>query len=239
MAKTAELSKGRKIYRIVSSIITTAVLIFLCSVAVFAIVQRSTDKSPHIFGYYIYTVLTDSMEPTITPGDVILSKKAVPSELKVGDIVTYKDVSTVLAGNNITHRIIGIYPQDNGKIYFLTQGDNAAGADNPIEDEMIESVMIRKLEGVSAMLNFLKKPIGFICIIVIPLTILLVLVIASYFRDRLKLEKDQIMLNAKENDKNGNDKNADLTKNGQGKDYTDEDISKLIEDLKKDKDKHE
>lgn len=225
MAKTAGLSKGRKVYRIVSSIITTVVLLFLCAVALFAIIQRSTDKSPNLFGYYTYTVLTDSMEPTLVPGDVILSKKAVAEELKVQDVVTYKPEHGPLEGHNVTHRIIEVFTLGD-KLYVRTQGDNATGADSPIEAEKIESVMIREMDGVSKLLNFFKKPIGFICLIALPLLLLLVLVILSYFRDRLKLEKEQILLDTKEKTK---DDENDIKK----AEYSDEEITKMLEELKK------
>ncbi|MDD4839822.1 MAG: signal peptidase I [Clostridia bacterium] len=190
MTKPAEISKGRKIYRTISSIITLLVALFLCGVALLAIVQRSTDKSPHVFGYYMYTVLTDSMEPTLMVGDVILSKQAVAEELKVGDIVTYKAETGALEGYNLTHRIVRLLDVENVK-YVVTQGDNTSGEDAPVEAAHISSVYVRNLDSIAGILSFLKTPQGFICIIVLPLLLVLVLIIVSYFRDRLKLEKQE------------------------------------------------
>ena len=46
---------------------------------------------PLAFGARPYTVLTGSMEPTISPGDVVIDERISPLEARVGDVVTFRD----------------------------------------------------------------------------------------------------------------------------------------------------
>jgi signal peptidase len=69
-------------------------------------------------GNKILLVLSESMEPAIKKGDLIIIKKK-PSYSK-GDIISFKNNADP---NIITHRIVKI-KMLNGRYYFTTKGDN-------------------------------------------------------------------------------------------------------------------
>ena len=73
--------------------------------------------------YNAFIIVSESMEPNIKVGDIILEKKVNEEELNKEDIITYKQ-----DGKNITHRIVNIEVIDNITVY-TTKGDN-----NKIED---------------------------------------------------------------------------------------------------------
>ena len=59
------------------------------------------------------------MEPEINIGDIVFSKKVDEKDLNVGDVITFsKD------GMQVTHRIVNIEPDDNGRLRYTTKGDN-------------------------------------------------------------------------------------------------------------------
>ena len=71
-------------------------------------------------------VLTDSMSPTIKPGDVVISVSPKLKSPKVGDVVTYvgrKFDGTPVA--SFTHRIVGGNPRSG----LIVKGDNNQNAD--------------------------------------------------------------------------------------------------------------
>jgi signal peptidase len=73
-------------------------------------------------------IATDSMYPTFSAGDKIICEKVDdPSELAVGDIITYW---TVINGERVmnTHRIQEIYDSGDGLV-FATKGDNNTAVD--------------------------------------------------------------------------------------------------------------
>jgi signal peptidase len=78
------------------------------------------------------TVLTGSMEPTISPGDIAVVRGVTDpiNEVKVGDIITYlpyPDDPTL-----ITHRVIGLSSTADGETLFVTQGDANSAVDDPV-----------------------------------------------------------------------------------------------------------
>ena len=44
---------------------------------------------PRLFGYQIYGILTDSMEPVYPVGSVVYVKPAEPEDIQVGDAITF------------------------------------------------------------------------------------------------------------------------------------------------------
>lgn len=89
-----------------------------------------------IFGYRVYYVPTESMEPTISKNSFILSKRILPEEVQVGDIIVYERNYCY-----IVHRVKKI---DNET--FLLQGDNNKNADPMVQAEQIIGKVIWTLK---------------------------------------------------------------------------------------------
>jgi len=146
------------------------VLIFLVSVCVIiANASAKEGEHPSIFGFVISSVQTDSMEDTIMVGDIIVGKK--PNEdtvINEKDIISFYDV---VNGQKIvkTHRVVKI-DEINGANFYYTKGDNAMGEDpgfRTLSD--IVAVYKFRVPFVGSIIDFLKKPVGFIIFLVIPL----------------------------------------------------------------------
>ena len=107
-------------------IFLTALVVIIAGVTAYIMIVSHGGKNVvSIFGRSVLVVVTGSMEPTIHEGDYIEIKRADPSSLKVGDIITFISQDEDIKGKLVTHRIIGI--NDDGS--FLTKGDA-----NPIAD---------------------------------------------------------------------------------------------------------
>jgi signal peptidase I len=74
---------------------------------------------PALFGMRPMTVLTGSMRPTIQPGDMVVDERIPPSQLKVGDIVTFQEPH---GSRTITHRVRKISISE-GQAHVTTRGD--------------------------------------------------------------------------------------------------------------------
>lgn len=70
-----------------------------------------------VVGLTPYAVLSGSMEPTYQVGSLIYVKEVEPSEIKVGDPITFVMNKDLVVA---THRVIGI---DTENQQFLTKGD--------------------------------------------------------------------------------------------------------------------
>ena len=56
-----------------------------------------------VFGYKPYIVTSGSMRPSIEPGAMVMVKEIKLSELQVGDVITFKEIS-----KNTTHQIVAV-----------------------------------------------------------------------------------------------------------------------------------
>ncbi|MDO5569677.1 MAG: signal peptidase I [bacterium] len=114
------------------------------------------NEVPGIFGYKPMMVMTASMEDTIMTGDLVFVKKCENKELKVGDIISYRDNYDTI----ITHRIIEIIKKDN-EIKYITKGDNNNTEDSEyVTQEQIEGIYVGKIAKLGGFLEFIQTPVG-------------------------------------------------------------------------------
>jgi signal peptidase len=85
---------------------------------------------PRLLGAVPLTVLTGSMEPTHSPGDVVVVQPVDTDRVDVGDVITFQPVSG--DPTLVTHRVVGVLRADGAVTGFVTRGDA-----NPIDDDPI------------------------------------------------------------------------------------------------------
>jgi signal peptidase len=82
---------------------------------------------PHVLGYRTATMLTGSMEPGISPGDVVVTVPKPASELAAGDVISYH---IPIEDHRVeTHRVTKVVHAADGTTTFRTKGDNNPGVD--------------------------------------------------------------------------------------------------------------
>ncbi len=112
---------GRLMARVFGWAIFGLVIAVLLSAFLSILVAKKSGRTPSIMGYHLFRIETGSMDPTLTAGSVILSKKPRDaSALNEGDIVTFKASS----GTLVTHRIFRIVTDEKGQTGYITKGDN-------------------------------------------------------------------------------------------------------------------
>ena len=99
--------------RVMKRILKIALLFFIVLTAlvlIFILVNRLLGFNPHV-------VISNSMSPKLSKGDIIYIKKAEAEDLAVGDIITVRPMET---NYTVTHRIAELH-MDEGYIYV--EGD--------------------------------------------------------------------------------------------------------------------
>jgi signal peptidase len=81
---------------------------------------------PALFGYHSLTVRSGSMEPSISAGDVVVVEDVMPLDVKIGDIVSFKDPED--PARIVTHRVRDMEVHA-GTVRFTTRGDANTGAE--------------------------------------------------------------------------------------------------------------
>ena len=136
------------------------VLLVLCGAIVGINVYLANARSlagnqlPMPFGYGAAIVLTGSMEPTISAGDLIVVHKE--PVIAVDDIVVYQS-----SGSLVVHRVIALA---DGTV--TTQGDANNAADAPVERSAIQGKVLFHLPKVGSVVSLIKSPVATVCIIV-------------------------------------------------------------------------
>lgn len=164
--------------------ISVIFLVFLVIFVLFTLVSRIMGETPSVFGNYIFRVSSDSMEPTLMVGDVILVQSADAEDIQKGDIITYKSKDGSMYGREVTHRVVVDPVIKHDTYYYQTQGD-AVGAplDKAITYDQVKGKYVRKLTLIGKLYGFMSKPIGvaiFISVIVLLFGYELISLIVSY-----------------------------------------------------------
>jgi signal peptidase len=115
------ISKGSKAISVVRSIFIYLLALAIIIAAILFAVNKSPQKS--LFGYRYYTVLTPSMEPELSVGDLVIVKLCDSDEIAVSDVITFNPSSETDA--YLTHRVTECLPdyQGTGVTCFRTKGD--------------------------------------------------------------------------------------------------------------------
>ena len=124
---------GYRFFKVVRSIfIYILAAMIIIAALMFA---ASVNPSKSLFGYRYYTVLTPSMEPAYSVGDMVFVKIEDADNINVGDVITFNPSSDGEA--YLTHRVIEKMPdyQGSGTTCFKTKGDANDSEDTFLIDE--------------------------------------------------------------------------------------------------------
>lgn len=179
-------------YKVVEVIRT--IFIYLLSVCIIiAALLFAADNSPQksLFGYRYYVVLTPSMEPELSVGDLIIVRLTNAADIEVGDVMTFNPSSGTDA--YLTHRVTQKLEnyEGTGVTCFRTKGD----ANDAEDGFLIDSA--RVIGKVTFSIPFLGYVIRFIQLrwyIVIPLIILVFVffkLLGYYFSMDMPEEKEE------------------------------------------------
>jgi signal peptidase len=84
---------------------------------------------PAVLGYQRYAIVSGSMTGTYDRGSVVYDEVVPVSELKVGDVITYRPPAGSGPTGLVTHRINAITRDRDGSRIFRTKGDANEVAD--------------------------------------------------------------------------------------------------------------
>lgn len=114
----------------------------------------------------MYTILSQSMYPTIEAGDVVVTYKEDNDKYNEGDVITF--ISPKNGNINITHRVQKVYELNN-KYSYETKGDNNSVKDNELtEGNNILGRVIFRIPKIGYIQSFLVTKTGWIVAVVIP-----------------------------------------------------------------------
>lgn len=119
----------------IKRIIGVVLIVILILVLIYTLTSRISGEIPSMFGFSMLRVSSESMEPELNVGDIILVKDVDAETLNKGDVITYHGKEGSVAGKLITHQIVSEPYEKDGIFYFTTRGIKPGALDDPEIDE--------------------------------------------------------------------------------------------------------
>lgn len=154
----------------------TTVLVLM--VAILAVLLVGT----RFIGLMPFTVLSGSMEPVYSAGDLIYVKEVDPFELEEGTIITFMLSEDTIA----THRIVEVVPdaEDDTVVRFKTKGDANESEDGGlVHYKNVIGAPIFSVPKLGYVANFIQEPPGTYVAIAAGALILALIFIPDLFGD--------------------------------------------------------
>ena len=155
----------KKAWNIITTIVVILVILLACIFFV-----------PRLFGITPMAVLSGSMEPTYHVGGLVFVQKVDPSDVEVGDSITF----TIGNDTVVTHRVIEVNKEEQS---FKTKGDANDNEDGG-------SVAFNNVKGRA--LGFTIPYLGFLAVylnstsgIIILVAFILIMMLLSFIVDQL------------------------------------------------------
>ena len=121
----------------------------------------SFEENTHIFGIYMFNIVSESMEPTFYKDDLVIVKKCKMQELQKGDIITFKQDD-----RTISHRMIAI-TQEDGEFKFITKGDNNDILDKEtVEMKDVYGKVLFSVKKIGKFIHYIQNARGLINIVI-------------------------------------------------------------------------
>lgn len=158
-ARASMRAVGRVVQAIAAVVLGGATLIVLAGTV------------PMLFGLQSLAVYSGSMEPTLPVGSLAVMRPAPVSELRVGDVITYR--TPAAPDVVVTHRLMAIDAGDDGRVRYRTKGDaNSAEDVVQVEPYAVLGRLEFTIPIAGYIVEFGRSPRGRILLLGIPVLLL-------------------------------------------------------------------
>ena len=190
------INKRKKTVKKAKKILEVFCIIFIYNLILIIISYYNFNNNVELFGHRAYIITSNSMEPNLSFGDIVITQRCNEEKIYEGDIITFKQEK-----ENITHRIIKIENYDSGLLY-VTKGDNNNLEDiEKIEYSQIQGKVILIIPYLGNIIMLLNNEI-IILIILLILLVLFLLYIQKQEKIENRREKKKIEAERQENKQN-------------------------------------
>jgi len=131
------------------------------------------------------------MKPKYDIGDVLIAKATDPSEIKVGDVITYQGMESSFKDKIVTHQVVKIEEKnENGKIMFHTKGTANLVEDPLVSEDQVLGKVIYKSFIISFVYKIVSTNVGFYAFIIVPIMYIIISEIIATLLDKEKKKRN-------------------------------------------------
>lgn len=183
---------------VINVLVITLILLFVLVVCL----QRFSNNEISFLNYRLFTVVSGSMEPKYSIGDVLLAKEVDISDIEVGDSISYLGTSGQFKDKVITHEVIQIEIDDQGKYLFHTKGVANVAEDPIVKEEQIYGKIVHEAKLLTIIYGVVAKPSGMFFFVIIPLFYVIGSEFLSFLLDREEERREKTKKSTKKSKKN-------------------------------------
>lgn len=161
-----------KLTRKIRTLFSICYFLFLFAVIAYSLLPQF-DGNQSYFGYQMRTVMSNSMEPTISTGSLAILKEVDPKTVRNGDVVTFQGTTK----EAFTHRVVNTLATGEG-LQFQTKGDHNDTVDGSlVASSDIEGKYLFSIPHLGNFMLVINTPMGKLALMLTIVNILL----TSYF----------------------------------------------------------
>lgn len=139
-------SNHKKLLRVITLCVVAALILTVAGTVIYGRITGNAMPMP--LGFGIAVVMSGSMEPAISTGDLLIVTRQ--RDYTLGDIIVFQSGSSA-----VTHRIVAAQGDT-----FITQGDANNTQDPPITREQIKGAVAQVIPGAGNVINWIQSPAG-------------------------------------------------------------------------------
>lgn len=134
----------KKVWKVFYNVLFIVIMFLAVYSAIQVLIANRENRTPVVFGYSFYNVLSESMEPTYNVGAILVGKQVDdPENIAEGTVIVFNDFS----GAKVVHRIVAVRTSETGVRFYNTKGDNPNNVvdEEPVTPDRIEAEIVWKL----------------------------------------------------------------------------------------------
>lgn len=171
-----------RVYKKIWKILSTVLVIMIVFMAVALVGMR-------LVGWQVFTVVSGSMEPTYSVGDMIYVKPVKPEEIQAGDVITFVMNENLVVG---THRVTEVEQREE-HIYFHTKGDANETADvAAVMDENVLGKPVLAIPLLGYVSNWVQRPPGSYIAVAVATLLLAIVILPDILSGSRKQRQEEI-----------------------------------------------
>jgi signal peptidase len=165
-------SRKRELTETVVLFVIGIVIVWGCSIGLQLYLGTTTP---------LLAVESESMEPTLYRGDLVVVRSVEPESLQVGDIIIFQ---SSMSDVPVVHRIVAI-GFSGGELQFTTKGDNNPSVDpNPVPGSAVLAKVVGSIRYLGFITLVLILPGGVFFIVFLIAIFLLTSILCEGFTER-------------------------------------------------------
>lgn len=189
----------KAIFKYISTVISWTLFVLLIIIGILLIYYYisvrlyATKGEKYEPKFSVYTIVSPSMEPTISVYDVIINTRVDNiDDVEVSDVVTFISSWQVTYGMTITHRVVGKRTLDDGSTCLITRGDNSTQADGAcVKESDLIGVTKAVIPGLGKIQFFLASKLGWLVAIILPALYIIIKDIFKLFKLSSDIKNDK------------------------------------------------